>query len=209
MLTYPVMRAMMRTLMAVVLAGCIDVRGRENIPRQGGLLVVGNHIATLDPPLTGSLIPRLDVYYMAKSEQFESRVSRWVLRGFNAYPVVRRSADRTALRHTLALLGRGHVVLVYPEGQRSWDGTLRRPQPGAGFLIRHAGVPVLPAAIWGSEHILPQGSRWPRRAPVHIRFGAPLTPAELGGSSNQEVADAAMRAVAALLPAHHRGFAGP
>lgn len=204
---YPILRQVMRTLVAVILGRRLHVTGLDNVPRRGGVLIVGNHVGAIDPPLTGTLIPRLDVHYMAKAESFASPAVRWLFRGFQAFPVVRGSADRTALRYTLGLLTDGHVVLVYPEGSRSPDGRLRAPQAGVGFLARHAHVPVIPVAVWGTERALPRGSRRPRRVDVHVRYGAPVALPRGGGGSradNAAVAAAIMDAVAAMLPEPYR-----
>ena len=204
---YWFLRGVMRALVAVVLRGRVHVEGLHNVPRHGGALLVGNHVGTIDPPLTGSLIPRLDVHYMAKSEAFANPRVRWIFRGFNAFPVVRGSADRTALRHTLDLLRQGHVVLVYPEGSRSPDGHLREPQAGVGFLARHGGVPVIPVAVWGTENVLATGTKRINRSDVHVRYGTPVVlPAGQGAprSDNRAVAAAIMSAVSAMLPARYR-----
>jgi 1-acyl-sn-glycerol-3-phosphate acyltransferase len=204
---YWLLRGVMRVLVALVLSGRVHVEGLDNVPRTGGALLVGNHVGTIDPPLTGSLIPRLDVYYMAKSEAFAKARVRWLFRGFNAFPVVRGSADRTALRHTLDLLRDGHVVLVYPEGSRSPDGRLREPQAGVGFLARHGDVPVIPVAVWGTEKVLAAGTSRIHRADVHVRYGVPVAlPAGGRGarSDNRAVAAAIMSAIAAMLPPQYR-----
>ena len=204
---YWFLRGIMRLLVAVVLAGRVHVEGLGNVPSHGGALLVGNHVGTIDPPLTGALIPRLDVYYMAKSEAFADARVRWIFRGFNAFPVVRGSADRTALRHTLDLLHDGHVVLVYPEGSRSPDSRLREPQVGVGFLARHGGVPVIPVAVWGTEKVLAPGTTRIHRADVHVHYGSPVALPAGGGSTrgdNRAAATAIMDAVAAMLPARYR-----
>lgn len=204
---YWFLRGVMRVLVAVVLAGRVHVEGLDNVPRRGGALLVGNHVGTIDPPLTGSLIPRLDVHYMAKSEAFDDARVRWIFRGFNAFPVVRGSADRPALRYTLDLLAHGHIVLVYPEGSRSPDSRLREPQAGVGFLARHGGVPVIPVAVWGTENVLARGTIRIHRADVHVRYGTPVSlPAGGAGarSDNRAVATAIMDAVSAMLPPRYR-----
>ena len=204
---YPLLRVVLRVLARVILGRRLVVEGIDNVPRTGGVLLVGNHVGAVDPPLTGGLLPRLDVHYMAKSEHFRSPWKRALFRGYNAYPVRRHSADRAALRHTLDLLSGGHVVLLYPEGSRSPDGHMRAPEPGAGFLARHAGVPVIPVAIWGTERVLPRGGRFPKRADVHLRYGEPVTlPADASGgrAANATAAQAVMDAIAAMLPAAYR-----
>ena len=208
-LNYLWMPALMRLLCDVVLDDLIDIAGTERIPPHGGLLVVSNHVGTIDPPFTGAYLPRGDLYFMAKSEYFRNPVARFFIIGYHGFPVVRGTADRAALRQTLDLLESGHAVVVYAEGHRSPDGKLQRPHPGAGFLARVADVPVLPIALWGTERVLPTGSFRPRRAPVHLRVGA-VAPAPLRDErgrrlSNQDVADHLMQRVAALLPAERRG----
>ena len=208
-LTYRSMTAAIRLLCGVVLDGLLSIEGVENVPRHGGLLVVSNHVGTIDPPLIGAYLPRHDAYFMAKSEYFARPLGRFLIAGYHGFPVVRGTADRTALRHALSLMAEGHAVVLYPEGHRSPDGRLQRAQPGAGFLARTAGVPVLPIGLWGTAGVLPIGARWPRRAPVHLRFGEPaLIPvADAQGRrlSSQQIADLLMRRVAFVLPPSHRG----
>jgi 1-acyl-sn-glycerol-3-phosphate acyltransferase len=207
---YRWMTAVMRVLCRAILDDGVDVLGTENVPRSGGLLVVSNHVGTMDPPFTGAYLPRRDLYFMAKSEYFRTPLVRFFIVGYHAFPVIRGTADRAALRQALGLIHQGHAVLLYPEGHRSPDGRLQRPHPGAGFLARTAGVPVLPVGVWGSEHALPLGARWPRRAPVHLRFGraAPLPQVDPAAprASHQDVADLLMQRIAEVLPPSRRGI---
>ena len=209
---YRVLRGVMRLLVATILGDLVHVEGLENVPRRGGALLVGNHVGSVDPPLTGALIPRLDVHYMAKSEHFRRARVRWLFQAFNAFPVVRGSADRAALRHTLDLLHDGHVVLVYPEGSRSPDGRLREPQAGVGFLARHGQVPVIPVAVWGTEKVIPRGTTRIHRAHVHVRYGPPvhLEPsAGAGHLDNRAAAATIMAAISAMLPPQYRAAVEP
>lgn len=204
-----VLRAMIRALMALLLSRALHVEGRSNLPRRGPLLLVGNHTGTVDPPLTGALVPRRDLHYMAKSESFANPWNAWLLRAFNAFPVVRHSADRSSLRQALDVLQGGHALMVYPEGSRSPDGRLRRPLPGVGFLARRSGAVIVPVAVWGSENVLPRGSLRLRRAPVEVRFGEAFTVPdhdETGSAhDNQAIADLLMWRVAELMPEGRRG----
>lgn len=209
-LVYGFMTALMRLIVRVVIGPLMHVEGLENVPRTSGMLVVSNHVGTADPPLTGAYLPRDDVYFMAKSESFSGLFARLILIGYHAFPVVRGSADRTSLRLALRLIGEGHVVVMYPEGSRSWDGGLRRPHPGAGFLGRVARVPILPVAVWGTERVFPKAARWPRRSPLYLRFGPAfvLPDRDAAGRrvSSQRCADLMMQHVAELLPSRYRGI---
>lgn len=210
---YPILRAVMHLLKAVILFRSVHLRGLDKVPRTGPVLVVGNHIASLDPPLTGALIKRFDVHYMAKAEYFELRRQRWMFRAYNAFPVVRHSPDRHALKQALQILRDGHVLMMYPEGTRSRDLQMHRPYAGAGFLARKSQAPIVPVAVWGSEGVLPTGASWPKRAHVYIEFGDPFLLPERNADgtpmSHQQSADHMMAHVAAMLPEKYRGVFGP
>lgn len=186
-----------RLLMLPILYGPMRFRavGREHIPRRGGVLVVSNHVSLTDPPLVGyATIPRRS-YYMAKSELFRTRALAWYIRALGAFPVVRGSPDRNALRMARDLLLRGDCVIMFPEGTRSKAGTLRPGFAGAGLLGLEPGVTIVPAAIWGSQH------RW---GPVRVVFGPPLStdglPAGSRSKRAQALTERMMAAVAGLLP---------
>ncbi|MFY9614691.1 MAG: lysophospholipid acyltransferase family protein [Candidatus Dormiibacterota bacterium] len=200
---YWVIRWGLHAIISVVLPRRMHVSGKENVPREGGLLVISNHIATADPPLLGALFPR-PLHFMAKVEWFKNPVIGYLARQFLCFPVVRHTADRSALRYTLALLQQGQAVAIYPEGTRSEDLQIHPPEAGAGFLARQAKVPILPVATWGGEGVLPKGSKFPRPAHAHIVYGKPFQLPE-GKLSNQEAADYMMSKVAELLPDDYRG----
>jgi 1-acyl-sn-glycerol-3-phosphate acyltransferase len=203
---YPIERAILRALAWIVLGSRrrLHVEGLENVPATGPAILIGNHIATADPPVIGAQVRRLDVHYMAKSEVFRTRFARFFLKGWNTFPV-----DRKALERALQVLREGHIVVLFPEGSRSRDATLTRGFPGAGFIALRSGVPVVPVAIWGSEAVLPKGHILPRSAHVHIRFGEPVRiPRRRPDGrrvSNQEAVDQLLQAVADMLPEQYRG----
>lgn len=200
---YSIMRALVRVAAWIVLDKELRITGLENIPCRGKVLVVGNHVGAIDPVLLGINIRRLDVFYMAKSELFEGRFLGWLFRQCHTFPVVRDSPDRSALRHALNLLAAGHVLLLYPEGTRSDDGTLGRAHAGAGFIARHSGALIVPVGAWGSDKVIPRGVHWPRRAPVRMSVGEPFILPARGSDgralSNQDAADLLMQRVAAEL----------
>ena len=208
-MTYAFMRGLMRFMTRTFLVGLFKVEGLENVPRQGPLVVCANHFATLDPPMVPAFLPRADTWNMAKSEYFRKPLMRWIFTRYHAFPVVRHSADRAALRRAFDLLKAGEVLIIYPEGTRVESGELATPEPGAGFIAQKAGCPVLPVALTGTRECLPKGSRWPRRVPVTLRFGEPfLLPQRRPKGeriSHEEASDAIMLAIAELLPPENRG----
>jgi 1-acyl-sn-glycerol-3-phosphate acyltransferase len=203
-MTYRFLRGIMKTLCAAILFGRIHVEGAELIPASGGLLIVGNHVGMIDPPLAGAIVKRDDVYFLAKSEHFSGRFKTWLFHGYHAFAVVRGTADRRALTHCLDLLSGGNALVLYPEGTRS--AAMRRAQAGAGFIAQRSGVPILPMAVWGTEKVLRKGSKIPRRAHIHVRFGHVFTiPSAIARGDHDGATEFIMHKVAELLPVAYRG----
>ncbi len=156
------------------LANPLRVEGLENVPREGSFLLLPNHQSALDPPLVQSFCPRA-VHAMTKSTQFASPVFRWILPRILAFPVRRYRVDPQAVRVALRLLQAGEGVCIYPEGERTWDGTLQPFRRGTLRLMLAADVPVVPCGIEGMYDLWPRWARRPRRGiPVTLRFGKPL-----------------------------------
>jgi 1-acyl-sn-glycerol-3-phosphate acyltransferase len=203
------LRWVMRFLTRTYLGGLFTVEGTENVPLSGPLIVCGNHFATLDPPMVPAFLPRGDSWSMAKSEYFRRAWMRWLFSAYGAFPVVRHTADRAALRKSFDLLKEGHALVIYPEGTRVESGVLSTPEPGAGFIAQKAACPVLPVALTGTRECMPKGTWWPRRVPVKVRFGKPfLVPAKKPDGervSHEEASDAIMLAISELLPPDKRG----
>jgi len=170
------------------------VRGKDNIPRRGAVLIVANHMTNNDPFLVGwSAIPRR-AYYMAKSELFENRIEKVAIGTLGAFPIKRGRADRTAMRIAKGLLARGECVVIFPEGTRSRDQRLRRPYPGAATLGLPDHVTVVPAAVWGIQE---------KHGPSRVIFGPPVSKEGLDGPRSAQAGELALRmmaAIAALLP---------
>ena len=203
------LRWLMRFLTNTFLGGLFTVEGKENVPLTGPLIVCGNHFGTLDPPIVPAFLPREDSLSMAKAEYFRKAWMRWLFTAYGAFPVVRHTADRAALRIAFDQLKQGHVLVIYPEGTRVESGALSTPEPGAGFIAQKAACPVLPVALTGTRECLPKGARWPRRVPVHVRFGKPfVVPTKKPDGervSHEEASDAIMLAISELLPPDKRG----
>lgn len=164
----------------------LDVRGLENIPRTGPVLLIANHESNLDPILIQAVCPR-PVHGMAKSSQFRAPVLGPIMPSLLAFPVRRYRTDPQAVRTALRLLGEGRVVAVYIEGERSWDGRLQDPRPGTVRLLLKAGVPVVPCGIAGSYEAWPRWSSRPQLLPVRITFGAPLRFPRVDRRADREV----------------------
>jgi 1-acyl-sn-glycerol-3-phosphate acyltransferase len=156
------------------LADPLVVGGTQNIPGEGPFLLFPNHQSALDPFLVQSFCPR-DVYSMTKSTQFAHPVFRWIIPRILGFPVRRYRVDPQAVRTTLRLLRAGQGVCVYPEGERTWDGSLQPFRRGAVRLALAAGVPVIPCGIMGTYEVWPRWASRPRQGiPVSVRYGSPI-----------------------------------
>jgi len=206
---YRFMRGLMRFLTRTYLVGLLSVVGAENVPATGPLIVCPNHSATLDPPLVPAFVPRDDTWSMAKAEYFNNPVVAWLFRGYHAFPVIRHTADRAALKRSFDLLKRGEVLIIYPEGTRIESGKLATPEPGAGFIAQKAGCAVVPVGLTGTRECFPKGAWLPRRTRVTITFGKPfmLASKRADGTkvSHEDASAAIMVAIAELLPPEQRG----
>ncbi len=153
--------------------GRLEVQGVNNIPKEGGVLFLSNHVSFLDPVIVGSAANR-EIHYMARSNAFDIPGLGKLIAVFNAYPVNRGAPDLGALRKTISLLKDGNAVLIFPEGTRSVDGTLGKARDGACFIAHRAGVPTIPVFHSGAERVLPRNSKRLRRAKLTVTFGESL-----------------------------------
>lgn len=124
----------------------IKVKGRENIPDQGGAIIMSNHISAYDPPLLAAIFPR-PVRFMAKKELFENPILRFVLFLADAFPVDRSTNDITAVKKSLSVIKNGEVLGLFPEGTRRPEGKLGNPKSGSVMLAIKSGAPILPVGI--------------------------------------------------------------
>lgn len=125
-----------------------EIIGKEQFPKEGGVLLCANHIDNLDPPVVGINAPR-PVHFMAKEELFKMPVLGKIVPHLNAFPVKRGMSDREALRKGLAILKEGRVLGLFPEGTRSKDGELKKGLAGAGFFALRTDAAIVPCAIIG------------------------------------------------------------
>lgn len=146
--------------------------GREHIPAEGPLLLAANHRSFLDPFVLGTMTKR-PIYYVAKQELFAKRWQAWILNALGAFPVERGASDPEMLETARAILARGDIVLMFPEGTRVRRGPLGTPKRGLARLALETGAPVVPLALLGTAEVRRGWRIRPRR--VTVRAGRPLT----------------------------------
>lgn len=181
----------------------LKVYGLHHIPADGGALVIANHASYLDPALIGVRIPR-PLSFLAKSELFKVPVFGWIIRQCNAFPVRQGAGDKGAIDETIRRLQEGHLLTLFPEGQRSPNGTLQPIQRGVALIVKRAGVPIVPAVIIGAYKAWPKGRPIFQSNPVRVLFGPPLDVSKMKSNEIVEVIDQTFRTMLAELEAISR-----
>src|SRR5262245_55413992 len=156
----------------------IRVFNRQFVPKSGGALVVSNHQSHLDPILVGMAFDRR-LNFVARDTLFGFAPFRWLINSLDAIPIDREGIGLGGLKESLRRLKDGEMLLIFPEGTRTRDGSVGRIKPGFIALARRSKVPLLPLALDGAFDSFPRRSHFPRPAVIHIRFAAPRSPCEI------------------------------
>jgi 1-acyl-sn-glycerol-3-phosphate acyltransferase len=185
-LSWPVLRLVFRQ----------RVRGRENLPREGGYVLAANHWSNFDPWALGlPLFPRRYLRFMAKAELFWFPLGPFIAAA-GAFKVRRGERDTEAIATAVRLCREGHVVVMFPEGTRRAKGLRKRFEArwhlGAARIALEAGVALVPAAIAGTE-------RLSRLVRLEVAYGAPLDLADLAARPLDESARIATEMLRAAI----------
>jgi 1-acyl-sn-glycerol-3-phosphate acyltransferase len=124
---------------------------------------------------------------MAKEELLRIPVLGWVVRHLNVIPIRREGIDRKALEGAIEILRHGGIVLIFPEGTRSKDGTIQNPHGGAGMIaVACENVAVVPVYIHGTFEAMPPKARFPKPRKVHVSYGEPFTIRDTDAAASHE-----------------------
>jgi 1-acyl-sn-glycerol-3-phosphate acyltransferase len=173
----------------------LHATGLEHLPEDGGYVLSANHTSSFDPwPLAMPLFPRRFLRFMAKSELFWPPLG-WLITGGGGFRVRRGERDTMAIETAETLAREGHVVVMFPEGTRRAKGLRKkrvaRAHTGAARIALAAGVPLIPAAISGTDRLL----RFPR---LRVVYGAAV---DIDDLRDRPVADVAQEATDRLMTA--------
>ncbi len=177
-------RVLARTIFFLVFRG--RLLGVKNVPRKGPVLLVSTHQSVMDPVLASLAFDR-ECNFMARETLFANKFFARLITGLNAFPVRRNSADMRAIKETLRRLKKGLMVLVFPEGTRTTDGTIGALQPGVAAIAKQSKATVVPTLIEGAYDAWPRDARLPRPSRVVVRYGPPITPARAATMTKQEL----------------------
>ena len=169
----------------------IRLEGEEHIPEVGPVILASNHRSNMDPVVLASAVRR-PVAFMAKAELFVGPLG-WIMRWIGQFPVRRGGIDREALRTTDAVLARGSVLGLFPEGTRG-DGRFASVHPGLAYIVVRQQCPVVPVAIFGTERVRRRLGWLPFASPVRIVIGPAIDlPQSTGDRAGRRAASELLR----------------
>jgi 1-acyl-sn-glycerol-3-phosphate acyltransferase len=149
----------------------IRLEGHQHVPKEGPVILASNHRSNMDPVLLASAVKR-PLSFMAKAELFVGPLG-WIMRWIGQFPVRRGGIDREALRRVDAVLARGSMLGLFPEGTRG-EGDFAAVHPGLAYIVVRQRSPVLPVIISGTERVKRRFGWLPFASPVRIVIGPPI-----------------------------------
>ena len=164
----------------------IRCRGRHHLPRTGPVLVCANHQSYFDPVIVGLTFNRR-LNYLARESLFRFKPFHWLIESLGAIPINRDGSGLSGLKECLRRIKEGEMVLIFPEGTRTRDGTVGSLQPGFVMLARRGGVALLPVGIDGAYQAWPRDAPLPKLSAVGVCVGEPLYAAEVAGLDDAEL----------------------
>jgi len=187
-----------------------EIRGKENVPLTGGMVIASNHIGIIDIIMVYFVIDRTDLFIPVAEKWEKIGWIKWLGEQLNFLFVDRYNPDLKALRKMIALMEEGKCLVIAPEGTRSRVGSLIEGKPGVAYLAARSGFPVIPVAITGTEDevVLANVKRF-RKSEITLtagkQFSVPPLPKANRDAVLQKSTDEIMCQIAALLPEKYRG----
>lgn len=213
---YPYPRRVLIRKGVKVLAGAafrvlcdFKIRGQENFPSGGPLLVVANHFSFIDPVAVARVVPYPIEFVGGAEFPHAPRIVQLLPQLYGYFPVYRGTGSRQALRAAKTVLQQDGVLGIMPEGG-SWAEVLRPARPGTAYLAAKTNARVLPLGLYGLNDIFPV--QWGHRPEVHVNIGPPIGPFSAHGRGRElreqldQISETIMRSIADLLPDRYRGY---
>ena len=206
------MRNFIRWLIRLIfnLIARVEVRGYENLPKEGSFVIATNHLGFVDVPIAFYALDRWDMFVMIGEKWQNIGLFRWVGKYFNFVFIDRFNPDIKTLRKVISLMQENNILVIAPEGTRSRTGALIQAKPGASYLATKLNRPIVPVGITGTEdEILLDNLKKLRRSHFIVTAGPiftlPSLPRENREEALNQYTDDIMCHIAALLPEKYRG----
>ena len=188
----------------------ITITGEIIAQREGNYVVVANHLGALDVALLYHIARRDDLIVIVADKHHKSPWKRWICNQVGILWVDRENPEVRLLKHMYAELKKGGLLVIAPEGTRSRTKSLLEGKPGAAYLAAKGGVPILPAAMYGTEdELVARRLKHFKKLDLHIHIGRPFTlpplPKKNRDEALQQYTEEIMCQIAALLPETYRG----
>jgi 1-acyl-sn-glycerol-3-phosphate acyltransferase len=179
---------------------CVEVCNPERIPPEGAFMFAVNHLSSYDAIVMQLVIQRM-CCFMSKAELFSNPIAAWVLNRLGSFAVKRGEFDRQSMVNAKTVLEDGLVLMMFPEGTRTYGNGMIEARTGTAHLAMRNNCSILPVGMSGAEDILKHGLK---KARVQINFGEMIVPGE--HETAKQLTERMMRAIAALVPDKYRGF---
>lgn len=161
--------------------------GKENIPDNGAILYLSNHQSYFDPILVGLGSYRRQFRAMARATLFDNPFFAWLIRSLNAIPVAQGESDLKSMRQCIDVLKQGHALLVFPEGERTLDGTTKEFASGILLLIKRTKPTIIPVALDGAFDVWPRNQKNPKWfGRIATCYGQPIAPEKILAMDSKE-----------------------
>ena len=189
----------------------VDVKGYENLPKEGSFVIATNHLGIVDVPIAYYSLDYWDMFVLIADKWQQVGLFRWVGKYFNFIFIDRYNADIKALRKVISLMEQNNILVIAPEGTRSRTGSLIEAKPGVSYLATKLNRPIVPVGITGTEDQALFGNlKKLHRAQITVTAGPAFTLPPLPRENRDEVlkqyTDEIMCHIAVLLPENYRGF---
>jgi 1-acyl-sn-glycerol-3-phosphate acyltransferase len=167
----------------------MTVEGTENVPPEGIFIVAPTHRSILDTPIASG-VTRRRLRFMGADKYWKNKAFGRLLTALGGFPVSRGTADREALKRSIAVLQAGEPLVLFPEGERKVGPIVHPLFDGATYIAVKAGVPIIPVGIGGSQRAMPKGAKFIRPSKLHVVVGKPIQ-ASSNATSPKDQRDAA------------------
>ncbi len=188
----------------------IDADELAKIPKNGPLILVGNHVNFLEAPIMMPYLNNPNIVAVAKQESWKNPLFKFLFNLWGVIPIDRDAIDQQAFRRSLDTLAEGKILAVFPEGTRSKDGQLLKGKPGVVAIASKSQAPLLPISFYGYENFW-DNLKHLRKTDFHIVVGQPfqlnLNGNGLSKDTRQQITDEIMYKIAELLPnRYHKNY---